>query len=142
MRTVGSFTFSGVENLTGGTAADTFKFTTGSVSGKIDGAGGTDTLDYSGDGGVAATVNLATIAATRTGGFVNIQKLVGSSSAADKLIGPNAPPSGRSPAPHRGQRSLLSSLSPRQERLRQDRRCRAPTTGWITRATRPASRST
>ncbi len=88
--TVGTFSFSAVENLTGGTGADAFKFTTGSVTGKIDGGTGANTLDYSGDGGVAATVNLATSTATRTGGFANIGVLVGSTSTADTLIGPNA----------------------------------------------------
>ncbi len=88
--TVGTFGFSAIENLTGGTAADAFKFTTGSVTGKIDGGAGANALDYSGDGGAAATVNLATSTATRTGGFANIQNLVGSTSAADSLIGPNA----------------------------------------------------
>ncbi len=39
---------------------------------------------------IAATVNLATSTATKTGGFANIQALVGSSSSADTLIGPNA----------------------------------------------------
>jgi hypothetical protein len=89
---VGAFSFSSVENLTGGSAADMFKFTsTGSLTGTVDGgSGGTDTLDYSADGGAAATVNLATHTATRTGGFANIDRLVGSSSAADKLIGPDA----------------------------------------------------
>ena len=38
---------------------------------------------------MAVTVNLATSAATKTGGIANIQGLVGSSSTADKLIGPN-----------------------------------------------------
>ena len=85
------FSFAAVENLTGGTANDTFKFAAGgSVTGKINGGGGTNTLDYSGDGGIAATVNLATDTATKTGGFANIQKLVGSTSTADKLIGPNS----------------------------------------------------
>jgi hypothetical protein len=88
--TVGTFGFSAVENLTGGTSTDAFKFTSaGSVTGKIDGGGGTNTLDYSGDGGVAATVNLATSTATKTGGFAHILKLVGSSSTSDRLIGPN-----------------------------------------------------
>ena len=86
---VGVTTFSNLQNLTGGTLNDTFKFTAaGSVSGKVNGGTGTNTLDYSGDGGIAATVNLATLAATKTGGFANIQSLVGSS-AADTLIGPN-----------------------------------------------------
>jgi hypothetical protein len=88
---VNGIAFTGIANLTGGTANDTFKFASaGSMSGKIDGGAGVNTLDYSGDGGVAATVNLATNTATKTGGFAHIQKLIGSSSAADKLIGPNA----------------------------------------------------
>src|SRR5262249_45759723 len=57
---VGGVAFSGFANLTGGSQADTFKFASGgSVAGKVDGGAGTNTLDYSGDGGVAATVNLA-----------------------------------------------------------------------------------
>jgi hypothetical protein len=88
---VGKVSFQGIQNLIGGTSTDTFKFTSaGKVSGLVDGGGGTNTLDYSGDGGVAATVNLATATATKTGSFANIQKLVGSSSTADKLMGPNA----------------------------------------------------
>jgi hypothetical protein len=88
---LGNVTFAAVENLTGGTANDTFKFTSGgSVTGLIDGGGGTNTLDYSGDGGIAATVNLAAATATKTGGFAHIGNLVGSTSSADKLIGPNA----------------------------------------------------
>jgi hypothetical protein len=89
--TVGSFSFSAVENLTGGTGNDTFVFDSGgSVSGKINGGTGTNTLNYASDGGAAVTVNLASDTATRTGGFSNIQALVGSSSTADQLIGPNA----------------------------------------------------
>jgi hypothetical protein len=88
---LGVVEFTGVANLTGGTANDTFDFgSAGSVTGTIRGGGGTNTLNYSGDGGAAATVNLATGAATRTGGFSNIQVLVGSSSAADMLVGPNS----------------------------------------------------
>jgi hypothetical protein len=89
--TVGSFSFSAIEDLTGGTGNDTFAFASGgSVSGKIRGGSGTNTLNYSGDGGAAAMVNLASGTATRTGGFSNIQALVGSSSTADQLIGPNS----------------------------------------------------
>jgi Ca2+-binding RTX toxin-like protein len=44
----GSFTFSGVPSLTGGTGADTFAFVSGaSLSGTLDGGSGTNTLDYS-----------------------------------------------------------------------------------------------
>jgi Ca2+-binding RTX toxin-like protein len=89
--TVGDVTFAAVSNVSGGSADDAFKFASGgSLAGKVDGGKGTNTLDYSGDGGAAATVNLATAAATKTGGFANIEKFVGSSSAADKLVGPNA----------------------------------------------------
>ena len=42
------FTFTNVENLTGGGAADTFAFAPiGSVAGMVDGGGGTNALDYS-----------------------------------------------------------------------------------------------
>jgi hypothetical protein len=83
--------FTGVANLVGGSNTDTFKFASaGSVTGKVDGGGGTNTLDYSGDGGVAATVNLASDTATKSGSFANIQALVGSTSSADKLIGTNS----------------------------------------------------
>ncbi len=88
---LGVVSFKGVANLTGGSGTDTFKFASGgSVSGKINGGAGTNTLNYSGDGGVAVTVNLATDTASETGGFANIQTLVGSGAAGDKLIGPNA----------------------------------------------------
>jgi hypothetical protein len=88
--TIGNVTFAAVQDLTGGSANDTFQFAPGgSVSGKVVGGGGTNTLDYSGDGGAAATINLAASTATRTGGFANIENLVGSTSSADKLIGPN-----------------------------------------------------
>jgi hypothetical protein len=43
-----TFTFSSIENLTGGSQADDFAFSDGvGVSGNIDGSGGNDTLDYS-----------------------------------------------------------------------------------------------
>ena len=91
----GIFTFAGVENLLGGAANDTFRFGPGgSVSGSLDGGGGTNVLDYSADGGAAATVNLQTAAASRikggtAGGFSHIQRVVGSSSAGDTLVGGN-----------------------------------------------------
>ncbi|HWE37329.1 MAG TPA: calcium-binding protein [Isosphaeraceae bacterium] len=88
--TVGAFAFAGVENLTGGSSVDVFQFgPSGSVAGKVDGGAGLNRLDYSADGGVAATVNLATGTATKTGGFLNIQALTGSSAASDKLVGAN-----------------------------------------------------
>ena len=56
-------------------------------AGRVSGVFGTNRLDYSLDGGSAATVNLATSTASRTGGIAGIQALVGSTSAADTLIG-------------------------------------------------------
>jgi hypothetical protein len=93
----GGFRFSGVENFTGGTAADTFAYQTGgSTSGMVTGGGGSNTLDYS---AVTAplTVNLQT-AATRltstgaavTAAFTGIGALSGNPAAAEVLIGPSA----------------------------------------------------
>ena len=71
-------------------APSTFRFAGGSVTGLVSGGGGTaNALDYSGNGGVAATVNMQSLSATSTGGFASIQKVVGSS-ASDTLIGANA----------------------------------------------------
>jgi hypothetical protein len=93
--TVNAFVFSGVENLFGGFANDTFKFgASGNLTGKVAGGAGTNRLDYSGNGGTAITVNLQTSAAPRLkggtpGGFANINSVVGSTSTGNKLIGPN-----------------------------------------------------
>jgi hypothetical protein len=44
----GDVTFTGIQSLLGGTANDSFQFQTGgSISGTLDGGGGTNTLDYS-----------------------------------------------------------------------------------------------
>ena len=87
---VGAFTFTGVENLTGGSANDTFRFgASGRVAGKVDGGGGVNTLDYSA-AGVAATVDLRSNTATRTGGMLNVRAVIGSALAGDRLIGTNA----------------------------------------------------
>jgi hypothetical protein len=90
--TVGTFAFSAIQNLTGGTSTDTFKLVgaAAGVSGKISGGAGTNTLDYSGNGGGAVSVNLATGAATSTGGISGITWLVGSTAAGNTLTGPNA----------------------------------------------------
>jgi hypothetical protein len=85
--------FSAFANLVGGTSNDDFRFSgaTGAVTGTIDGTSGSDTLDYSIDGGAAATVNLASLTATRVGGgFSHITVLIGSTAATDTLIGPNS----------------------------------------------------
>ena len=88
---VGGDTFSSFENLAGGSAADTFAFQPGgSLSGNIDGGGGANTLDDSALAG-PVTVNLQTDTATHLGGtFANIGNFVGSASANDTLIGPDA----------------------------------------------------
>jgi hypothetical protein len=89
----GVITFSGVQNLQGGTGSDSFVLSNGvSVSGTISGGGGTDTLDYS-HYTTAISVNLQTGAATNlnggaAGGFANIGTFIGGS-AADTLTGPN-----------------------------------------------------
>jgi hypothetical protein len=91
----GGFSFAGVENLFGGSAEDTFKFGAGSsVAGSVNGGPGVNPLDYSGDGGVVATMNLQSHSASRirsgvAGGFTGIHRFIGSSSAADNLVGAN-----------------------------------------------------
>ena len=87
--TAGTNTFSSFENLVGGAGNDTFSFKVGgSITGNIDGGGGTNTLDYSALAG-PVTVNLQTDTASDIGGtFANISNFVGSAGS-DSLIGPN-----------------------------------------------------
>jgi hypothetical protein len=92
---IGAWSFFNFENLTGGTATDAFRFApSGSVAGKVNGGaitlngGGVNTLDYT-SAGAPATVNPTAGTATRTGGFLNIQALIGSAGAGDQLIGPS-----------------------------------------------------
>ncbi|HZU36297.1 MAG TPA: hypothetical protein VFA18_10330, partial [Gemmataceae bacterium] len=84
--------FSGVGGLVGGSNSDTFKFSgSGSLSGKVDGGAGVNTLDYSGYGS-NVTVNLGSATATGiSGGFAHMQNFVGSSAASrNVLYGPTA----------------------------------------------------
>jgi len=78
----GTFTFSSIENLTGGPENDTFTFANGKgVSGQIDGGDTTNfnTLDYSAYT-TAINVNLTTGVATNIGGSViNITDILGGS---------------------------------------------------------------
>jgi hypothetical protein len=54
-----SVSFSGFENLSGGSGADQFVFAGGSLSGHVSGGGGTDTIDYSTDlSGVSVDLGL------------------------------------------------------------------------------------
>src|SRR5262249_27403096 len=72
--TAAGLSFSAVQNLTGGTGADTFSFgASGSVSGVVDGGGGANTLDFH-QRTTNVTVTLQATGpnkATATGGFVN-----------------------------------------------------------------------
>lgn len=85
-----AMTFQTVESLHGGSSADTFRFQPGaSISGKIDGGTGANTLDYSLQT-TAVTVNLLTGAAARTGGVSNVRNVY-AGQAGDTLIGSNGP---------------------------------------------------
>lgn len=76
---VGSVTFSSIENLTGGTDVDTFTVgNTGAVSGIIDGGNGLDVLDFSTRTANAATVLLGNLVSLET---VNGTGLLGVSDA-------------------------------------------------------------
>jgi len=80
--------FSKMANLTGGTGTDTFVMEPGgTVTGKINGGGGINTLEYFFN--TPVTVNLQTDRATGIGGFANIQSFVGSATIADTLVGAN-----------------------------------------------------
>ncbi len=87
-----TISFSGIQNLTGGSAADYLAFTTStaSVSGLIDGGGGANTLDFSGRT-TAVTVTMVAGGpnkATATGGWTNIGTVIGGA-ATNTLIGAN-----------------------------------------------------
>lgn len=75
----GTLSFVRIPNLVGGSDVDTLTVSPRSkVAGKIDGGGGTaDTINYA-NYGAAVTVNLETLAASGTAGFVNIESFVGS----------------------------------------------------------------
>src|SRR5690606_34103203 len=86
--TLNAQAYTSMENLTGSGTADAFVFTGGSVGGDINGAGGTDTLDYSGLAG-PVNVDLTNSTATGIGGvFAGIENLIGSAGS-DTLIGAN-----------------------------------------------------
>jgi Ca2+-binding RTX toxin-like protein len=86
---VGLLTFTGIENLTGGGGADTFKFHRGQkITGTINGGGGTNTLDYS-LYTTSVVVNLVSGTATATGGISAIANVTGGSGN-DLLTGDSA----------------------------------------------------
>jgi hypothetical protein len=88
----GGVSFSGFQNLTGGTANDTFVLSDGAgVDGNIDGGGGSNSLDESAYS-TPVTVNLAASTATGVGGSIaNLQRFLGSAAGGNSLNGPNAP---------------------------------------------------
>jgi Ca2+-binding RTX toxin-like protein len=83
--TLNGTAFTGIENLRGGAGADTFIFAGGSISGSIDGGGGTNTFDYSLETG-GITVDLHSGAATGAGAMSNINAVVGGAGD-DTLVG-------------------------------------------------------
>jgi uncharacterized delta-60 repeat protein len=88
--TLNGASFAKVQNLTGGAGNDGFTINNGaSLSGKINGGGGTNQLDYSGYASAVA-VNLQTRTATALGAFTSIQAAVGGSGT-NTLTGSNSP---------------------------------------------------
>src|SRR5262249_52757148 len=76
-------TFANVENLTGGTGADTFQFTTGTLSGNINGAAGTDTpiADNNGRTFTVHAPSGGTLSGDLGGTFANVENLTGGTGA-------------------------------------------------------------
>src|SRR5262249_4411402 len=71
--------FNGIQNLTGGSGSDDFVFQkSGSLSGTVDGGGGSNSLDYSALT-TGVMVDLPLGQATGTLGVKNIQKVTGGS---------------------------------------------------------------
>ena len=89
--TVGAITFNRFDTIIGGANSDAFVFgPTGSISGKIDGGGGTNTFDYSAIT-TQVNVNLGTAVASRVvNPYVNITKFIGGSFAGNQITGPAA----------------------------------------------------
>lgn len=80
----GTLTFTGVQNLTGGTANDSYTFTNaGSIAGSITDNGGTDTLvgDDDGNAFVVTGANTGTLATKITGTWSGIENLTGGAGA-------------------------------------------------------------
>src|SRR5262249_42624542 len=77
--TLGTLSFTGMENLTGSSANDTFKFSNGAaISGALNGGAGVNTLDYS-LFTTGVTVNMLTGVGTGLGStLANIQNVTGS----------------------------------------------------------------
>ncbi|NER34040.1 MAG: hypothetical protein F6J93_08350 [Oscillatoria sp. SIO1A7] len=89
----GTVNFSNIQNLTGNSSNDTFKFEPGSsIAGNLDGAGGSDALDYS-TYGVNVSVNLETNTATgvgtSSGNIASIEAATGDPGFNNTLTGDN-----------------------------------------------------
>jgi Bacterial Ig-like domain (group 3)/Right handed beta helix region len=82
--------FSGIDNLIGGTGNDTFAFDDGgSVSGMINGGGGSNTLDFSART-TAVTITMEASGpnkATAISGWTNIATVIGSAAPTNTLVG-------------------------------------------------------
>lgn len=87
---VGGVDFSAFENVLGGAANDTFAFSgSATLSGSLDGGGGTNTLDYT-SYGTGVIIDLENGAATGIiGGFENIATFTGSGNI-DTITGPGS----------------------------------------------------
>jgi Ca2+-binding RTX toxin-like protein len=84
-RVGGTLVYDSFENLTGGNGNDLFVFEDGmGVSGRIDGADGTDWLDYS-KYSTTVHINVKQGYATGTGGILNIERVFGRAPARDIL---------------------------------------------------------
>ncbi|MFO0845934.1 MAG: calcium-binding protein [Gemmataceae bacterium] len=82
----GLYGYLGFENLTGGAGRDQFVFgKDGWMAGVLSGGGGSDWLDYRGDG--PASVDLGHRFATNTGGVVGIENVWGSLGGMSRLVG-------------------------------------------------------
>ena len=80
--------FAGVENLTGGSGRDLFRFVgVGAITGKIDGGAGVNWLDFT-SASTGVVVNLATNTTSRTaGGILGFNNVIGSALGVSKLTG-------------------------------------------------------
>ena len=107
---LGPFTGSKIENLAGGGGGDSFVMNPGgSLTGRIDGAGGTDTLDYASFGG-PVTVNVGSGTANGIGGFIGVENFIGSG-ARDTLEATNGNDAFTVNAPNAGALNATSTFS-------------------------------
>ena len=83
---VGGVSFTGIENLAGGSGSDSFAFAdSASVTGAVTGGAGSDTLDHSAST-AGITIDLSSGTATGTGGIADIESVV-TGAGNDTIIG-------------------------------------------------------